>query len=204
MGDRGVCLAIAATLLWAGTAWGQAPPIDVTGASYAELDEAAGIWTLRGAPVTVRRGSAVIEAAALTYETRPQIVRASGGVSYRDGALSVTAPRLTAYLGEGRLLAEEGAVATSPEGTLQAQRLEAFADREEIVADGGARLRREDLDGRARRLVLLRRDGTATLTGEAVVRRGGSEIRAPTITIDLRRRRITATGGAAITLRPEP
>lgn len=203
-GLRRWCLAMAVVALGAGPLCAQAaPPIEVDGATYAELDDATGIWTLRGAPVAVRRGDAVIEAAALTYETRAQLVRAAGGVTYRDDALFVSAPRMTAWLGEGRLLAEGGVTARVPDATLEAGRVEAFAGREEVVADEGARLIRADLEGRAPRIVLQRRLATVTLSGGAVLWQERGETRAATITVDLRRRRVTASGAAAITLHPD-
>jgi lipopolysaccharide export system protein LptA len=182
---------------------GSAPPIEVTGATFAELDERAGIWTLRGAPVVLRRGEARIEAQRVVYETGPRIVRASGAVTYRDATLEVTAARLTAWLEEERLLAEGGVTARAPEGRLSAGRVEALAAREELVAEEDARLVHEDLEGRAARIVLQRRLALATLSGGAVVRRGASESRAATIVVDLRRQRITARGGAVVTLVPD-
>lgn len=182
---------------------GTAPPIEVTGAAFAELDERAGIWTLRGAPVVVRRGEVQIEAQTVVYETGPRIVRAAGTVTYRDAALEVTAARLTAWLEEERLLAEGGVTARAPEGRLAAGRVELVASREELIAEQDARLVHEDLEGRAGRIVLQRRVGLATLSGGATLRRGASETRAATIVVDLRRRRITASGGAVVTVVPE-
>lgn len=211
-----------------------APPIDVTGASYAELDEAGGLWTLRGAPVTIRRGPITVRAPSIIYDTRSQIVRASGGVSYRDDSVSLEAPQITAWILEERALAEDRVVAlqprqnlritagrlevfgkeqrvlatgsaavTSPEGSLTGDRIEASGQRDEVVADGAARLTYEDIEGSAGRIVLRRRDGLAQFSGGAVLRQGHNEVRAEMISADLRRRRVTASGGASITAYPD-
>ncbi|MGH2398515.1 MAG: LptA/OstA family protein [bacterium] len=211
-----------------------APPIDVTGASYAELDEASGLWTLRGTPVTVRRGPITVRAPSIIYDTRSQVVRASGGVSYRDESLSLEAPQITAWILEERALAEDRVVAlqprqnlritagrlevfgkeqrllatgsaavTSPEGSLAGDRIEASGQRDEVTAEGAARLRYEDIEGSAARIVLRRRDGLALFSGGALLRQGHNEVRAEMISADLRRRRVTASGGASITAHPE-
>lgn len=180
-----------------------APATDITGATYAELDDATGIWTLRGAPVSVRRGATTVQAGAITYDTRAQVLRATGGVRYDDGTMTVEAPQVTAWLAEERLLATGTPVVTMPQGTLTADRVEVLAGGEDVVAEGSARLVHEDVEGRAPRLVLQRRLALATFSGGAVVRQGPDEARAQTITVDLRRRRITARGAAVITVQTD-
>lgn len=214
----------------------QGLPIEVTGATYAELNDATGIWQLRGNPVLVRRGAMTLRAPAVTYDTRQQTVRAAGGVSYADETLTLEAPEVTMWIQDERLLAVGSVVAeqsaasdrirltaarleaygkerrllatgavevSSADGTLAGERMEAFAEREELVAEGNARIAREDIEGRAPRIVLRRRDGIAVLTGGAMVRQRGSEVRAEIVTVDLRRRRITASGQATITVQTE-
>ncbi len=212
------------------------PPVEVTGATYAELDDATGIWQLRGNPVLVRRGAVSLRAPAITYETRAQTVRATGGVSYADETLTVqaaelmmwmveekllaagsvvaeqsggsgrirlTAARLEASRKEQRLLATGAVEVRSSDGTLAGDRVEAFGEREELVAEGNARIVHEDIEGQAPRIVLRRRDGVALLSGGAVVRQARNEVRAQTVSVDLRRRRITAAGRATITVQVE-
>jgi len=81
-------------------------------------------------------------------------------------------------------------------------RVEAALARDELSAEGNARIVREDIDGRAPRVLVRRREGMAVLSGGAVVRQGPNEARAETITVDLRRRRFTATGRASLVLHP--
>lgn len=228
---RLLAVALLVMLIPAAPAAGQSPAVEITGATYAELDDATGMWTLRGNPVVVRRGPVTVRAPAIVYDTAQQIVRASGGVSYADDALTLEARQITVWMEDERLLAEDRVVAeqpreglrvsaarleafgkeqrlvatgapavTSPEGAITADRIELVAERQELVADGSARIVHEDIDGRAPRLVLRRRDSVAVLSGGAVVRQGPNEARAQTITVDLRRRRITASGQATVTV----
>ena len=176
------------------------PAIDVTGATYAELDDATGVWTLRGTPVSVRRGALTVQAGSITYDTRAQVLRAAGGVRYDDATMAVTAAEMTAWLAEEHLLATGTPVVTTPEGTLTAERVEVHGRSEQVVAEGNAHLVHEDIDGRASHLLLQRRLATATFSGGAVVRQGPHEVRAQTVIIDLRRRRVTARGAAIITV----
>ncbi len=223
-----LCATLAA---WASAA---APPVDVTGASYAELDDRTGLWTLRGNPVTVRRGPITVRAPSITYDTRLLIVHATGGVTYSDDSLSLEAAQITAWIMEERAVAEVRVVATqprqniritagrlevfgkeqrllatgipavsSPDGSLSGDRIEAFGQRDEVVAEGAARLTYEDITGSALRIVLRRRDGVAVFSGGAILRQGHNEVKAEEITADLRRRRVTASGQASVTVHPE-
>ena len=227
-------VALLALVLLPGTAWAQpAPPVEVEGATYAELDDRSGVWTLRGSPVAVRRGVVTVQAPVLTYDRRAGVVRATGGARYTDEELSVDAPQIAVWLEDERMLADGGVAAeqrperrrlvaarlevfrrerrlvatgtpvvTGPEGRLAADRIEAFGEREEITAEGDGRFVYEEIDGRAPRITLRRRPATATLTGGAVVRQGPHEVRAQTITVELERRRIVASGQAMITVQP--
>jgi lipopolysaccharide export system protein LptA len=119
-------------------AWAAAPPVDVTGASYAELDDRSGLWTLRGNPVTVRRGVITVRAPSITYDTRRLIVHATGGVSYSDESLSLEAPQITAWIMEERALAADRVVATQPRQNVRitAGRLEVFGKEQRLLATG--------------------------------------------------------------------
>jgi lipopolysaccharide export system protein LptA len=207
--------------------------LEVEGATYAELDEATGLLTLRGRPVTVRRGALILRAPSIVYDTKRRILRASGGVSYADASQTVDASELTVWMDDDRLEATGGVTASrgqgadalrlraarldvfnrdrravaagavelrSPEGTITADRVEAALAGDELTAEGNVRLLREDIEGRAPRLLVRRREGIAVLSGGAVVRQGPHEARAEMITVDLRRRRFTAEGHARLVL----
>lgn len=205
--------------------------LEVEGATGAELDDRTGLLTLRGNPVTVRRGAMTLRAPSMVYDTRQRILRASGGVVYRDAALTMDAGEVTVWVEEDRLVAAGGVTASqgqgvealrvraerlevfgrdrravavgsvevvSSEGTMNGDRVEVAFARDELTAEGNARILREDIEGRAPRLLVQRREGLAVLSGGAVVRQGENEARAETITVDLRRRRITAAGRAQL------
>lgn len=214
----------------------QAPPpgVEVTGATFAELDEGTGLWTLRGAPVSVRRGAVVVRGPSIVYETKAQTVRATGHVEYEDAALTLTADEIVVFLQDerlvaaGRVVADQradqlrlqasrlevfgkerrmvatgGPVVTSREGTIEGERIDADGARDELTATGMARITYEDIDGRASRLLLRRREGLVILSGGAIVRQGRNEARGETVTVDLRRRRFTAEGGASLSVQTD-
>ena len=98
-----VLVAVAAS----GPATAQPPmQLEVTGATRVEFNDSAAVWELYGNPVTVRRGPVVLEAPAVRYNTRDQIVIASSGVSYGDEMLTASAGTVTVWLREGRAVAE--------------------------------------------------------------------------------------------------
>ena len=235
------------------------PPmqLEVTGATRVEFNDSAGVWELYGNPVTVRRGPVVLEAPAVRYSTRDQIVIASSGVSYGDEMLTASAGTVTVWLREGRAVAENevqvayrlsepvelragrvellqkprvliasgaarlargpwaitadqitydhparravasGSVqAHTPDGMLGADRVEAQLLAEELIADGHVVITRDTVEGHAAHAVFRQQAGQAELSGDALVRLGRNAVQAPVITIDLRARRVTATGGA--------
>ena len=215
---------------------GEAPgALEVEGATYAELDEGSGLLTLRGSPVTVRRGTMTLRAPAIVYDTKQRMLRASGGAAFADATLSLEAAEATVWIAEDRLQAAGGVVAThglgpdairlraarlevlgrdrravatgaaevtSRDATMTADRVEVALARDELIAEGNARLVREDIVGRASRVVVRRAEDIAVLSGGAVVRQGQNEARAETITVDLRRRRFTASGHVSFVLHP--
>jgi len=251
-----VCAALAAVATGQATAQ-QPVPLDVTGATRVEFDDSAGVWELLGNPVTVRRGLVVLQAPAVRYDTRDQIVIASSGVSYGDDVLTAFAGTVTVWVREGRAVAEgdvqvttrgdapvelraarvellqkqryliasgaarlvggpsaitadqiaydhaarravaSGSVqAHTPDGIFRADRVEALVLAEELIADGHVVVTRGDLEARAAHAVFRQQAGQAELSGGAVVHLGRNTMEAPTITVDLRARRVTATGGA--------
>jgi len=251
-----VCAALAAAATGQATAQ-QPVPLDVTGATRVEFDDSAGVWELLGNPVTVRRGLVVLQAPAIRYDTRDQIVIASSGVSYGDDVLTAFAGTVTVWVLEGRAVAESDVQVTTrgdepvelsaarvellqkqryliasgaarlvqgpaaitadqiaydhtarravasgsveahtPDGIFSADRVEALVPAEELIADGHVVVTRGDLEARAAHAVFRQQVGQAELSGGAVVHLGRNTMEAPTITVDLRARRVTATGGA--------
>ena len=93
-----------------------APPTNVTGATYVEFDDSTGIWLLRGNPVAVTRGTMTVRATSMTYDSRQQIVRASGAVNFSDPSATLSSAQATFWLQEERLLAEGSVSGTFREG----------------------------------------------------------------------------------------
>jgi lipopolysaccharide export system protein LptA len=153
------------------------------------LDQA---WTLEAVEVTV-------------WIDEDRLV-ADGGVtaSERQDAdpVRVRAARLEVFGRERRAVASGSVEVITQETTLTGDRVDASLARGELTADGGARLVRGDIEGRAPRVLLRRGEGIAVLSGGATVRQGVNEARAETITVDLRRRRVTASGRASLVLHP--
>jgi lipopolysaccharide export system protein LptA len=230
-----IILTLAAAGARAQPAANPASALEIEGATYAEFDERTGMLTLRGLPVTIRRGAIQLRAPSIIYDAGRRLVQASGGVTYADPRVTLEAPRAAVWMDEERVLAEDGVRGVQGQGpeavTLRAARLEMFGRdgravgtgsvevttqeltvtaarveatqaRNEFVAEGDARVIRADIDGRAPRLLVRRSEGTAVLSGGAVVRQGANEARAATITVDLRRRRFTAEGQAILVLHP--
>ncbi len=259
-----VCAVLAASPASAGPAPAlrPQPQVEVTGATLVEFDDATGVWVLRGQPVVITRDPIVVRADLVRYDTKQQLVSASGGVSYRDSAVEVFAGTVAVWIlrqqavaegdvnavyhgpdqvrlsaarvelsgpGEatasgkavlthrrGTLTAEQityndaaaqavadgGATAETDDGTLRADRVEAFLPRQELVADGHVLITGRDLEGRAARAVLNQQAGSLDLSGDAMVRLAAHVFRASHIAVDVRARHVTASGGVHLIAQP--
>ncbi len=89
---------------------------------------------------------------------------------------------------------------TLPEGRLQAGRIEARLAQDRATAQDDVRLAAGELLARAPLAALDGRAGVVTLSGGVVVRRGSDTLTAGAVTVELRARRVTATGGPRLTL----
>ncbi len=117
---------------------------------------------------------------------------------------TVTADWIAYDQAAGQAVASGSAVAETAEGTLRADQITAFLGREEVVADGNVVITRGDLEGRAARAMLRQQTGVADLSGGAVVRLGPHTISASAITVDLRARRVDASGSVHLVAYPQP
>ncbi len=149
-----------------------------------------------------------VEAAEATIWVDEERVLAEGGVEAAQGqgveSVRLRAARVEVLGRERRMVATGGTDLRTSDGTVSGERLEASLAREEFIAEGGARLVRDDIEGRAPRIAVRRREGIAVLSGGATVRQGRNETRADTVTVDLRRRRFTAAGHAQVLVYPSP
>jgi len=196
-----VLVALAAYLTpAAGAGAPSAPAVEVSGATFADVDEASGLWTLRGAPVTVRRGAVAIQAPALTYDRTAQVVRAVDGARYADEVVSVEAPRITVWLREERLLAEGGVSAEQRGGQrrLTAGRLEAFGGERRLVATEDPVLVAPEGRLAAERIEVVLERGEAIAEGDGRFVYDQIEGRASRITVREHPPTAVLTGGAVV------
>lgn len=139
-----------------GSALAAAPPLEVSGAIYAEFDARHGIWLLRGSPVILTRGATRLEAAEVRYAERSGVAVATGGVVLRHETITVRAGRIEARLAVQVLVAEGqvAAAASRPDGEVQitAGRVEAYLAERRLVATVGPRMTHREATLTATRL----------------------------------------------------
>ncbi|HYM90099.1 MAG TPA: hypothetical protein VEW91_00520, partial [bacterium] len=108
------------------------PPLEVTGATRIEYDDAARRWTFTGPRVAIVRASVRVEAPEIVYSERAREVVLPQGGAVLTPTLEVTADRIATLL-DARHVTAEGHVAgrfaeEAPEkrwGTFSADRVEA-------------------------------------------------------------------------------
>lgn len=177
-----------------------APAIEITGATYAELDDASGVWTLRGAPVVVRRGLIVLHAPAIAYDTRAQLLRAGGGVVYADEVLTLEARSMTVWLDDERLLAEDGVRAAHPGASLRltAARLEVYGKEQRLVATGAPAVTSPEGTITADRIEAFAREQELIAEGTVRIVREDIDGRAPRLRLQRREAVAVLSGGAVV------
>ena len=147
-----------------------------------------------------------MEAPEATVWIDAEHLLAVGGVTAVQGqgadAIRLRAARLEVTGRDRRAVAAGAVEVVSAEGRMTGDRVEVAVAQDELSVEGNARIVRDDIDGRAPRLLVRRRDGIAVLSGGALVRQAQNEARAETITVDLRRRRFAAAGRASLVLQP--
>lgn len=147
-----------------------------------------------------------LEAPEVTVWIDDDRLVAAGGVAAVQGkgadAIRVRAGRLEVFGRERRAVATGSVEVITETAVLTGDRVDASLARDELSAEGNGRIVQADIEGRAPRVLLRRGDGIAVLSGGATVRQGVNEARAETITVDLRHRRVTASGRAMLVLHP--
>lgn len=66
-------------------------PIEVTGATFAEFDDATGITRMEGSPLVLTRGRTVIRAPRARYDRRTRVLTAEGGVDAAEPGITIHA-----------------------------------------------------------------------------------------------------------------
>ncbi len=148
-------------------------------------------------PEQVRLAAARVEISGKSGETT-----ASGKAVLTHRRGTVTAEQITYEDTTAHALATGGATAETDDGTLRADRVEAFLPRQELVADGNVLMTGRDFEGRAARAVLNQQASTLELSGGATLRLTASVFSASRIAVDVRTRRVTASGGVHVVAQP--
>ncbi len=226
-----IALTVAAAAFgWAPAAWGSAPllaqaqaapppagtatpagrsPLDVTGATRIDYDDATQEWAFRGARVVVVRGNVRIESPEILYGEKTREVTLPRGGAVLTPTVEVTADRIITQL-QRRHITAEGHVAgrftdeeepssggSTPQkrwGTFAAERvdLDDRPDARQIVATGQVVIVREDRRLRGDRVVYNHLTQQGTVQGHAELVGGSDRLRAEHIFADMKRREAQA------------
>jgi len=188
-----------------GPAGAQAPPagpIQITGATLLEYDEATGKWRLEGAPVTVTRGQSVVRAARAQFDERARIVTAEGGVEMTQPGLALRADAAELWLADERIRARGNVRLTSTrEGqaaTLIAPEVEGLLLTRRFVASGGVSITRGEVTVTGRRVEYDDGEQVAVVTGEPEVRYRDGVVTADVVTAWLGREHVRGEGAVRL------
>ena len=179
------------------------PPIDVSGASTIEYEDAAQEWVFRGAQVVIVRGTVRIEAPEILYRAGARQIEVLGGGTISTPTFEVGADRIVAMLPtrhvmasgsvRGRFLSEAAAAGDA------AGRGDAAAQGEgspggDVAQDGRwATFSAETVEADDRPDA-----GQIVATGQVAVLRGNQQLRADRIVYDRMTRQGTADGHAML------
>jgi len=186
-------------------------PVQISGASRIEYDDASQAWLFRGQRVIVTRDTMRLEAPEVRYNGQARRFEMPQRGTFSMPTLEVTADQISANLAErhatavgqvtGRFRlfappahAAEGA--DPPWTTFQADQMEADdrSDLRQIVATGNVIVVRADQQVRGDHVVYNRGAQQATVDGHADVIFGADRLRADHVAADLPRREVEADG----------
>ncbi len=119
-------------------------------------------------------------------------------LTHRDGTLRGSS--LTYDWGAQTAAVAGGAELALPEGRMSAERITAALATETMEAVGAVHFSTDDLTATAPRARVERRASTVLLAGGVLVRRGSDTLSAETVTVDLRARRVVATGAPRLVI----
>lgn len=180
-------------------------PLEVTGATRVEFDDAAGVWRMEGTPVILTRRGATVRAPVVRYDIRSQIVIVSGGVTFADREIALSAAAMTVWLREERVLAEGGVTATVQQdgqpARLTCVRLAVFRTDGRAVASGGAVVRRGDMVLAGEVIEYEHRIGRAVARPSARMETADARLLADEIDARFRDEEISGRGSVILTYR---
>jgi lipopolysaccharide export system protein LptA len=177
-------------------------PVEVTGATLIEYDDAAGVLRAEGTPVVFTRGQTVVRAPRLRYDTRARTVTASGGVEVAEPGLSLRAQDAELRLADDRIrmsgdvrvrrVHDDGTM------TLSAALVEGSLATRRFMASGAVTVARDDWTVSGRRMDYDDSSRVAVVTGDPAARLKDATMTAQTITVMLADERAKGEGGVVL------
>ncbi len=178
-------------------------PVQITGATYVEYDEATGIWRVEGAPVTVTRGQTVVRAPRGRFDERARIVTAEGGVDVIEPGMTLRADAVELRLADERIRARGNVRLVSTRdgqaATLVAPEAEGSLATRRFAATGGVSITRGEWTVTGRRVDYDDTDQVAVISGDPEVRFKDGVMTADTVTVWVAREQ--ARGDGTVRLR---
>ncbi|MGQ0550668.1 MAG: LptA/OstA family protein [Armatimonadota bacterium] len=177
-------------------------PVEITGATVVEYDEATGIWRVEGAPVTVTRGRMVLRAPRGRFDERARIVTAEGGVDVAEPGMTMRADAVELRLADERIRARGNVrLVTTRDGqtaTLVAPEAEGSLATRRFAATGGVSITRGEWTVTGRRVDYDDADQVAVITGEPEVRFKDGVMTADTVTVWVAREQARGEGSVRL------
>jgi lipopolysaccharide export system protein LptA len=182
------------------------PPLEVTGATRIEYDDASQQWVFAGPRVVVVRGTTRLEAPEMLYAERAREVTLPRGGTIATPTLEVTADRLVTDLQSrhvtadghvsGRFSDEAPPYPQTTWGTFRADHVvvDDRQDLKQMVATGQVVILRGDRRLSGDRIVYNHQSQQGTVDGHATLEQGTSRLRADRVFADLWRREARADG----------
>ena len=212
-GLAGLTIALAAGAWWAAPTTAQTSPpaqtlpIDVTGVTFAEIDDATGITRMEGSPLVVTRGRTVIKALRARYDRRTQVLTAEGAVEAVEPGVTIRADAAEYRLDDESVSARgnvrmtsvaQGASAEQLPTTLLTPEVSGSLRTRRFVASGGVTIVRGAWTVSGRRGEYD--DGTkaAVVTGEPHVRFGDGVMTADVLVMFLDTETMRAEGSVQL------
>ena len=198
-----VLLAVLWAVVFPGGVDAQAPAVvEITGASRVEFEEATGVWTVEGQPVTVTRGRTLLRAPRIRYDQRARVVAAEGGVELTEPGISMAADAAELRLADDRVRAtgRVKVVSTRDESPVEvrAVQVDGVLRTRTFTATGDVSLTRGDATLSGRRLDYDDATRIAVASGEPAARFREAVVTAETITLVIEQESLRAEGSATV------
>jgi len=178
------------------------PPVEVSGASRIEYDDATGVLAAEGAPVVVTRGRTELRAPRVRYDVRARLITGTGGVIVADPELHLQAASVEVRLDDEGLRASGDVVVRGTGGaertTLSAPELVGSLQTRQFVATGGVTVTRGEWTVTGRRVDYDDRQRLAVVTGDPMARFRDATMTARTIHLWLAEERARGEGEVRI------